>query len=486
MNGTATISQCEYYYNIINDIVIIGFSVNGKKCHLLCILIKKSQFIRLSRVMDEESVWFYNGGIKEDIQMNQTKQLKAINYIAILSIFLLSGAGSFMNAAVQTMMDAWPQLSPTTVRLVTSLPSLISLPVTIWIGTVAGKRLSFRFCSIFGTALILLGGIAPFLFSSNWTIILVFRGLVGVGVGFIAMRNSLVLRAVPEEKQAAIIGYGSSLMNAGGMLAGPIVGILAGIGWKYSFLYDLLAVIPLLIMIFYLKEPEKFSEDKRPESKKQELGLDVQGAGSTVPETKLENYVGKKGFDIRLLVYIIMQFIGTAALYPLLSGMSSYMDANQIGSPFLAGLAVSTYNLAGVLINMILSPLMKKLGRHSMWICHLVFAGGMALIFFLPYIPSIFAGAAICGLSFNMLMSIFQLYNGKVASPSQATLVSTLLIAALSLGNFASVYYINICHGLFHMASDIHSTYFGSMLIYILLGVICLLTKIAPKEEYTH
>lgn len=446
--------------------------------------------------MDEESVWSYNGGIKEDTQMNQTKQLKAINYIAILSIFLFSGAGSFMNAAVQTMMDAWPQLSPTTVRLVTSLPSLVSLPVTIWIGTVAGKRLSFRFCSIFGTALILLGGIAPFLFSSSWTIILVLRGLVGVGVGFIAMRNSLVLRAVPEEKQAAIIGYGSSLMNAGGMLAGPIVGILAGIGWKYSFLYDLLAVIPLLIMIFYLKEPTKISEtsllhneqqeEKRLESNKQELDSDAQRTDSTVLETKLEDHAGKKVMDIRLIAYIIMQFIGTAALYPLLSGMSSYMDANQIGSPFLAGLAVSTYNLAGVLINMILSPLMKKLGRHSMWICHLVFAGGMALIFFLPNIPSIFVGAAICGLSFNMLMSIFQLYNGKVASPSQATLVSTLLIAALSLGNFASVYYINICHSLFHMASDIHSTYFGSMLVYIVLGVICLLTKIAPKEEYRH
>ncbi|MBQ7372685.1 MAG: MFS transporter [Blautia sp.] len=405
--------------------------------------------------------------------MKQTKQLKAINYIAILSIFLFSGAGSFMNAAVQTMMDAWPQLSPTTVRLVTSLPSLVSLPVTIWIGTVAGKQLSFRFCSIFGTALILLGGIAPFLFSSNWTLVLVFRGVVGVGVGFIAMRNSLILRTVPEEKQAAIIGYGSSLLNAGGMLAGPIVGILAGIGWKYSFLYDLLAVIPLLIMIFYLKEPEKLPETAQP-----------QNAQSKEKRPDTKNYSGEKKSDIRMIIYIVMQFIGTAALYPLLSGMSSYMSSNQIGSSFLAGLAVSTYNLAGVLINMILAPLMKKLGRHSLWICHLVFAGGMALIFFMPHVPTVFAGAAICGLSFNMLISVFQLYNGKVASPAQATLGSTLLIAALSLGNFASVYYINICHSLFHMSSDIRSTYFGSMLLYIVLGAICILTKIAPKEEY--
>ena len=86
--------------------------------------------------------------------MSIKQQMRFVNYAAILSIFLFSGAGSFMNAAVQTMMDAWPQLSATTVRLVTSLPSLLSLPVTILIGGIAGKKLSFRFCAIFGTALI--------------------------------------------------------------------------------------------------------------------------------------------------------------------------------------------------------------------------------------------------------------------------------------------------------------------------------------------
>ena len=35
---------------------------------------------------------------------------------------------------------------------------------------------------------------------------------------------------LPEDKQAAVIGYGSALMNAGGMLSGPIVGLLAGFG----------------------------------------------------------------------------------------------------------------------------------------------------------------------------------------------------------------------------------------------------------------
>ena len=87
------------------------------------------------------------------------------------------------------------------------------------------------------------------------------------------------------------------------------------------------------------------------------------------------------------------------------------------------------------------------------------------------------------GITFNTMMSVFQLYNGKMASPGSVTLTSTLLIAALSLGNFMSVYFINICHTIFHRSSDIESTYFGSMILYIIMGILALVLKIDPRED---
>lgn len=208
-------------------------------------------------------------------------EIKTINIIAILAVFVFSGAGSFMNAAVQTMIDAWPQISPSTIRLVTSLPSLVSMPVTIWIGFVAGKKISYRFCAIFGTMLILFGGAAPAVFHTSWAIVLVFRGLVGVGVGFIAMRNSLIIDSVPEDKQAAVIGYGAGLLNGGAILAGPLVGILVSYGWNYAFLYDLLAMIPLVMMLLFLKEPEKEAA----------AAVTAGNAGDAAEKKRLENVV---------------------------------------------------------------------------------------------------------------------------------------------------------------------------------------------------
>ncbi|MGN8630974.1 MFS transporter [Blautia sp. HCP3S3_G3] len=398
--------------------------------------------------------------------MTQKNQLKITNYAAILSIFLFSGAGSFMNAAVQTMMDAWPELSATTVRLVTSLPSLISLPITIFIGSIAGKKLSYRFCAILGTALIAIAGVAPFFLHSNWMMILFFRALVGIGVGFVAMRNSLIIKSVPEENQAAIIGYGSALMNAGGTLAGPIVGFLAGFGWKVPFLFDMLAIIPVLMMVFFLKEPEKTEVDK----------------ASAHTDTS-QNSPKKTGNNWRVYYYIIMQFVATAALYPLLSGMSTYMADKQIGSAFLAGINNSVYCLAGVLINLVLSQLLKALRQYTLPVMCLIFSVGMGILVFFPTVPAIMTGAVLMGITFNTMMSVFQLYNGKTATAATVTLTSTLLIAALSLGNFMSVYFINLCHAIFHRSSDIESTYFGSMILYLIMGILAFVLKIAPEEK---
>ena len=90
--------------------------------------------------------------------MEHKKTLTFLNYAAILSIFFFSGGGTFMNAAVETMIQAWPELSVTMVRMVTSLPCLVSLPVAILTGRLAGRKISYRFCALFGTILILVGG----------------------------------------------------------------------------------------------------------------------------------------------------------------------------------------------------------------------------------------------------------------------------------------------------------------------------------------
>ncbi|HJB30179.1 MAG TPA: MFS transporter [Candidatus Blautia faecavium] len=396
--------------------------------------------------------------------MKQKKTLSFLNYAAILSIFFFAGGGTFMNAALQTMIDAWPELPVSTVRLVTSLPCLISCPVIILTGHLAGRTLSYRFCAIFGTLLILLGGIAPFFFDHSWTLILIFRAILGIGVGFTGMRNALLLRSVPKEKQSAMTGYGSGIMNSSNIVTGPIVGILAGVNWKTPFLFNLLAIVVLLLLTFYLKEPEPLEESEE----------------KSTSAAKAKNPEGWK-----IPIYIILQFILTVALYPVLSGMSTFMDSRGIGSSFMAGISNLVYGLAGLLINLVLSQLMRLFRQYLIPAMCLCFSLGMAVIVFLPSLPTVLIGVALVSSGFNTMMALFQVYNGKVSTPAQLGLSSTFIVAALNLGNFVSVYYINACHSLFSRTSDVESAFLGSMTLNVIIAVIALVVKLAPKEEYS-
>lgn len=230
--------------------------------------------------------------------------MSILNYIAVLSVFLFSGAGSFMNAAMQTMMDAWPELSATTVRMISSIPPLVSLPVMLAVGSYVGKKISFRTCSILGTLFIAIGGVGPYFLHTSWPVVLLFRALLGVGVGFVGMRNALVTEAIPPEKVTAFIGYGAVLYNIGNVLANPLVGVLCQFGWQYSFLYDAIAFIPLILIILFLKEPEH-------------------EAKTSALEKQAKTDDGKIGWRIYYLC--IMQFLTCCVLYPLLSCMATFI-----------------------------------------------------------------------------------------------------------------------------------------------------------------
>lgn len=396
-------------------------------------------------------------------EMKQKNTLSFLNYAAILSIFFFAGGGTFMNAGLQTMIEAWPELPASTVRLVTSLPCLISCPVIILTGRLAGRVLSYRFCAIFGTFLILAGGIAPFFFDQSWTLVLVFRAILGIGVGFTGMRNALLLRSVPKEQQSAMTGYGSGIMNSSNIVTGPIVGVLAGVNWKTPFLFNLLAIVVLLLLTFYLKEPEALM----------------------IPEKKNTAAVKQKNPEgWKIPVYILLQFILTVSLYPVLSGMSTFMAEKGIGSSFMAGISNFIYGLAGLLINLVLSQLMRLFRQYLIPAMCLCFSLGMAMIVFLPSLPAVLIGVALVSSGFNTMMALFQVYNGMVSTPAQLGLSSTLIVAALNLGNFVSVYYINACHSLFSRASDVESAFLGSMVLNVILAMIALVVKLAPREEF--
>lgn len=383
------------------------------------------------------------------------------NYIAVLLVFLFSSAGTFMNAAMQDMIEAWPALSPTMVRMSTTLPPLISLPVMLIIGLVVGKWISYRFCALLGMLLIAFGGTAPYFFHSSWKIVIVFRVILGIGVGFLGIRSSLLIKSVPTEKQATYIGYGSMLATIGTVIASPIVGYLAEISWYHGFLFNALSLLLFIYIFFTLLEPEK-GEDN-------------------VNSYKIaKNVKGRYGW--RMIYYTVMQFTTCTAVFSICSGMTTYFADKKLGSALLAGSMISIYTLSGACINLIIGPVLKIFkGKTIAFLC-LVSAVGLFLIL-VPSYTVVIVGVALAGIGFCGNMSVFQIYNGEIAPPNLLALSSSFILAAIQGGVFASNYFIAVSHIIFNRDTDIESSFLGGSFAFIIMAVIAFICKVAPEES---
>lgn len=392
------------------------------------------------------------------------KKQNTMTYIAVLGLFLFSGAATFMNAAMQTMIDAHPDIAPTTIRLIGTLPSVISTFVMMLVGAIVGKLISYRLAAIVGSLLIFVCGTLPAFIHEPWASVLVLMSALGVGVGFIGIRNALIIKLIPEERQADFIGYGMLLMNVGVGISGPVVGYLARGAWNNVFFFNTVTVIPLLLTVFFLPEPGA-EETKQTE---------------TVSDSEIWPV---KKMNWRTYLYPILQVVYVILLYPLLSGISTFLAGKNLGDAMVAGTVITVYTVFGAVVGVLVGPVQKRLGHLALPVVTILSAVSLAMIVFAPNIAMVFVGTAFAGLFTNFSPSFFQLYNGRVTPPARVAFFSTLIVAAMQLGIFVSNYYISFCHTIFNRSSDVESALFCSIFGFAALGIFGLLISIAPKES---
>ena len=400
--------------------------------------------------------------------MSNTKKVSLLAYVAILGLFFFSGCTTFMNAAMQTMIDAHPQTDPTVIRTIGTLPSVISTIAMILVGSMVGKRFSYKFAAVFGSLLILIGGTLPAFINSSWTLVLAFMSILGVGVGFIGIRNTFIVRCIPEKDQASYIGYGNVVMNVGAAIAGPVVGWLATKGWNQVFWFNAVSVIPFLLALFFLPN---ISGGEEETAKVEEVSESVEEKAAT-----------KKG-GWKLYFYPIFQLINVLTLYPLLSGMSTLLVTKGLGNSVAAGTALTCYTIAGALVGLAIGQIEKRMGRTALGITTLATAVCVFGIISAKSLIVVYVATFVCGFVFNASPSLLQFYNGRQAPAAKVGFYSTLIIAAMQLGIFGSNYYISACHAIFNRSSDIESALWGCIIIYVVLGVFSLIVKITPDKE---
>jgi MFS family permease len=275
--------------------------------------------------------------------------------ISLLCLAVTATFGTMIAApAVKLLAVAFPDTNSLLIQWVVTLSSLFILP-TLFMAGFLSRRFSRKNILIIGLLLYLIGGIGP-AFSSSFSLILVFRAILGVSIGLISPTfNTLIAENFQGKERTRMMGSVTAINGIGGAIFLSIGGIIASYGWREVFFTYMYAVILLILVLLFLP---KF------------------------PPIPTHEHGAKSSAKLPLFFYVVAIAGGIhAMLYFLIpTNLSLYLTDNGIGSVSTVGY-LSALSLIGVFISgLVITPLTQLVRKMLVPLALMVMAVGFLLI----------------------------------------------------------------------------------------------------------
>lgn len=389
-------------------------------------------------------------------------------FLLLIGLSLGAGTVALMNGIMGSLTAAFPDYPTSTVRMISTMGSLIGALTGIVLTAVFGKKLRYKLIAVVGAALMLIGGVMPFFLHGSFGIIMVGRVIFGFGFGCAAIRNATI-RAIFKNKYEAAkwLGVSQFVVNATSVIGTSLVGALAKNGWHYAFLAYAILIIPLMVNLFIMKEPE------------QEAAAQAADAKAMKEKVNLDN---------RVWLYVVLVLAMVLWVYPVMSGTSNFLTDRAIGDVALIATVVSMYNLGSALCSAFFGNIYKRIGAIGFG----SFAIGTGLGFVaLLMSQNLFVagiGTFLCGACSSICRLYLIQWAGDVSKqPRAKNFVTTLLTACISLASFLSSYWITACKYMgqaFTMfSSETERTFCIGAILFAILGVLTIIKPPVPKEK---
>jgi MFS family permease len=349
--------------------------------------------------------------------------------IGILSISTLSMSALVVTSAFGAMIQYFSHVSPTTVQMIGSLPSLGALIVTLLVGWLA-QWMSKKKLALCGIACIAVGGLLPILYFSNIGILLACALLVGVGVGFITTVIPMLLSMyfAEGEERAAIMGMSTAINALGAMVLMVLGGILGGKYWSHTYYAYLLSILIFVLVLWFVPV------DSIPAKKVTN--------NSHLPSTKhvlldLNKYI----YALSFLTFCI-SFVYTIYL----TNISVLLLDKQIGGTALTGIINGVGTLGGIVTGFCIKYIRKFIPHNALATGFLMMFLSFALVFFANNLIVLLIGSIFSGIAMCLIMSTAPYEISMLAKPEQIAPSMSIFIFASSCGGIISPIVLRMLH----------------------------------------
>ncbi len=185
---------------------------------------------------------------------------------AILSISLICMVAPAVSATVPDILSVFPNRSAGSIELLMSVPNF-GIFLFVFIAPMITRKIGDKPTVLLGLTIALLAGVTP-VFTTNYTLLLVSRFLLGCGIGlFNALAYSLITKYYSGEERNRLLGYQGALTALGSTIFSLIAGWLLQFNWHLSYLVYFIAIIPIILFGFVVPNGQQDLEENASDEK---------------------------------------------------------------------------------------------------------------------------------------------------------------------------------------------------------------------------
>lgn len=358
-----------------------------------------------------------------------------IGLSALLGIWSVSALTSLPGLAVSPILDKlkdiFPRASDFDIQMLTSLPSLLIIPFVLLAGHLTSHVSYYKLLSC-GLWLFLLSGVLYFFCGTMWQLIAV-SALLGVGAGIIIpLSTSLVSRFFVGDYRTQQFGYSSAISNFTLVLATALVGYLADVQWRLPFTVYLLPVISILLVPFMRRADNSLSIIK--ESDKESSATGRLRYASLIP-------------------YIIYYFIVTYLTVIVSFNLPFLMGELKFDTE-VSGVVISLFFLAIMAPGFFLPPILRVIKGKVEWVCLLLIAVGLLIVFSFSSLWLIALGCILAGVGYGVAQPYLYDRVAQITSSGNVTFALALLMAMNYVAILVCPFIVDFFQHIMHISSQ--------------------------------